>query len=409
MGKLKYITAGGLVIVLLIGTSLVSTESTGEVRDPMVAVDSYGNVHIIWMDASNYQGPGTGLYDLAYKSIRNGTWTSTEFLTFSSDHQGIWAYTLAVDKDDVLHVVWSQNSWDGETSYEYLYHIQNSGGEWNTPEILNYSYMKEERHFHQGVRALAVDDDGGVHAIISLESINDTTRWNQYENIYLRNLDGSWETVGEVPTSSEMHYSNMVVDANGIMHVAYVNNTRSDQNIHYLNYSGDVWSDPFNVSTEVSTNSFWPSLAVTQSGDIHITWETTSEHINPELNIDIMYRAKIGGVWIDTEMVSTESHFYSTASRMVVDEQGTVHCIWRDSTVFGGTTFATDTNIFYKSRTDGEWTTTELVSKGSKEAAYNPAITVDSYGNAHAVWCSSYFLTGYGIFYNCKPHQGAWE
>ena len=67
-------------------TEVVSTESTDNSNIPSLAVDSEGNIHIAWLDHTDYAGSGAD-YDIFYKrwEVSNSSWTTTEVVSTESN------------------------------------------------------------------------------------------------------------------------------------------------------------------------------------------------------------------------------------------------------------------------------------------------------------------------------------
>jgi hypothetical protein len=85
-----------------------------------------------------------------------------------------------------------------------------------------------------------------------------------------------------------------------------------------------------------------------------------------------------------------------------------VHFIWNDKTNFGGC--GAETDIFYKYRkSDGFWSTVNVVSSESTDISGNPVLDLDSNNVVHASW---FDYTDYGgsgidkdIFYKTKNSE----
>ena len=112
--------------------------------------------------------------------------------------------------------------------------------------------------------------------------------------------------------------------------------------------------------------------------------------------------------WNTTEVVSTESTSDSVIPSLAVDSSGTVHIAWQDSTDYGGS--GTDADIFYKrwDASSSSWTITEVVSTESTNKSRNPSLAVDSSGKIHVVWWDETDYSGagtdYDIFYKRGMH-----
>ncbi|MHA1200786.1 MAG: hypothetical protein ACTSQF_15810, partial [Candidatus Heimdallarchaeaceae archaeon] len=101
-------------------TEVVSTESTANSEDPSLALDSSGNIHIAWMDFTDYTSSVSN-WDVFYKKWDAifSTWTTTQVLSTESTAQSIYP-SLAIDSTDCVNVVWHDS-----TSYT------GSGADWD--------------------------------------------------------------------------------------------------------------------------------------------------------------------------------------------------------------------------------------------------------------------------------------
>ena len=121
-------------------TEVVSTESTDYSGVPDVSVDSKGNVHVVWYDLTNYNASGTD-EDIFYK-CRNGTsgnWTTTEVVSTESSSMA-WHPRMAIDIFGNIHVVW-QDSTDfhgANTDVDIFYKCLNAKtGSWTATEVVS--------------------------------------------------------------------------------------------------------------------------------------------------------------------------------------------------------------------------------------------------------------------------------
>ena len=154
------------------------------------------------------------------------------------------------------------------------------------------------------------------------------------------------------------------------------------------------------VSTESTGISEDPSLAVDLYGNVHVAWMDLTDYGGAGTDKDIFYRRyEVGNGWTTTEVVSTESTSGSDNPSLAVDLSGNVHVAWDDWTNYGGS--GPDGDIFYKRYEVGSgWTTTEVIS-GFTGDSYYASLAVDSGGNVHIAWEDSTVISGadWDIFY----------
>ncbi len=90
-------------------TKVVSTESTSDSKYPKITNDNGGNIHIIWQDTTDYGGSGISS-DIFYKKWdpSSQSWGITEVV--STESSGVLSAaqspSFAIDSFDTMHVVW---------------------------------------------------------------------------------------------------------------------------------------------------------------------------------------------------------------------------------------------------------------------------------------------------------------
>jgi len=161
----------------------------------------------------------------------------------------------------------------------------------------------------------------------------------------------------------------------------------SDADIFYRRYEvGSGWTTTEVVSTESTGDSYDPSLSVDSSGNVHVAWWDYTDYGGSGTDVDIFYkRYEVGSGWTTTEVVSTESTGNSFYPSLDLDSSRNIHVAWQDYTDYVG--HGLDADIFYKRYEVGVgWTATEVVSTESKAHSRYPSLTVDLARNVHIAW-----------------------
>jgi hypothetical protein len=172
------------------------------------------------------------------------------------------------------------------------------------------------------------------------------------------------------------------------------------------------WSNPEVVSTESTANAYRGVIAVDHFGTIHIAWKDKSDYQGIGTNWHICYKNKPkGGNWTTTEIVSTESTGDGNCLSMVVDQNVTVHIVWKDNSNYNN--IGSNWHIFYKNKPkDGNWTVTEIVSTESSGNCGCPSLAVDSNNTIHVTWADDSEIYNSGddedIFYRSRLKNGYW-
>ncbi len=191
----------------------------------------------------------------------------------------------------------------------------------------------------------------------------------------------------------------------------------TDSNIFYKcwNITSKSWTKTEVISLESNQNSYEPSISVDKSGNVHIVWFECTNQYGVFTDFKICYRRwnKTKNFWTPMEIISTESINSSRGPTIAVDNTGQVHIAWYDSTDYNGS--GLDYDIFYK-RYDpntGNWTLTEVISTESTCSSFHPTMAVDNAGQVHIAWYDWTDYNGagtdYDIFYKYRNIiNGTW-
>jgi hypothetical protein len=342
----KYKPAGGSWST----TEVVSTESTSSSEQPSLMVDNEGTVHVAWMDDSNYDGDNDFLYDIFYKyKPSGGSWSTTEVVSTESTNYA-WYPSLWVDGSDTVHVAWEDwTNYGG--GYEHIfYKYKPAGGSWSTLEVVStesttFSEQPSLMVDSGGTVHVAWDDGteyggSGSDYDIFYKCKPAGGSWSTTEVVSTESTDNSGRP-------------SLRVGDDGTVHIAWEDLTDysgsgSDDDIFYkCKPAGGSWSTTEVVSTESTGFSWSPSLWVDGEGTVHVAWDDGTEYGGSGSDDDIFYKCKpAGGSWSTTEVVSTESTSDSWWPSLTVGGDGTVHVSWMDLTDYGGS--GGDRDIFYK-------------------------------------------------------------
>ncbi len=371
-------------------TEVVSTDSTGESDRPSLATDSVGTVHIAWQDVTDYDGSEADM-DIFYKrwDSSSSAWTTTEVVsTESTGHS--YNPSLAVDTLGNVHIAW-QDATDyagAGTEYDIFYkRWDSSSSAWTTTEVVSTESTDESYY-----PSLAIDSAENVH-IAWYDWIDFDSRDIFYKR--WDSSSSAWTTTEVVSTESTGNSYNpsLATDVAGNVHIGWYDETNydssgTDNDIFYKcwNDSISTWTTTEVVSTESTGHSYRPSLATDATGTIHITWYDWTDYDGAGgTEPDIFYKRwdVSTSVWTTTEVVSTESTGHSYIPSLVVDDEENVYIGWYDGTNYEGS--GTDMDIFYNRWDDSTstWSTTEVVSTESTGTSFLPSLAIDSAGTVH--------------------------
>ena len=379
-------------------TEIISIESTEDSYAPFLAMDASGNVHITWSDYTDYAGAGTD-WDIFYKfwNSTSQTWNTTEVVSTESTANP-YISSLAVDVSGNVHIAWEDNTdYAGAgTDRDIFYKFWNSTSQtWNTTEVVSTESTGGSYH-----PSLAVDASGNVH-IAWYDYTNYGGSGGDHDIFYKfwESTSQTWNVTEVVSTesTSDSYTPSLAVDATGTVYIAWYDYTNyggsgTDRDIFYKfwNSTSQTWNTTEVVSTESTSDSYTPSLAVDVSGNVHIAWYDSTDYGGSGGDYDIFYKfwESTSQTWNVTEVVSTESIDDSFTPSLSIDTSENVHIAWSDYTNY--LSCGTDCDIFYKfwDSTSQTWNVTEVVSTESTEDVTEErcSLTVDTRGNVHIAW-----------------------
>ncbi|MBY9000253.1 MAG: hypothetical protein KGD64_05010 [Candidatus Heimdallarchaeota archaeon] len=340
-------------------TEVVSTETTTHSQDPSIAVDSYHNVHLAWSDIANYTNAGYDS-DIFYR-LWNATslsWSTTEVVSTESTSDSIES-DLAVDSEGNVHVFWVDTTdySSAGTDTDIFYKFKNATDEvWTTTEVISAGSTAASRY-----QSVGVDSEGNAHIVWRDETSNYASSGSDIDIFYKswNVASSSWSAIEVVSTESTQAsiQPSLAIDSYDNLHVCWQDSTDyggadTGYDIFYKFWNATtlIWTITEVASTETpsSISADSPSIAVDTLGNSHVIWSQYNVSLPPGVDKDILYnfRNATDSSWNITEVASTESTANSWNNEMTTDIFGNVHLIWSDQTDYTGA--GTDTDVFYK-------------------------------------------------------------
>jgi hypothetical protein len=314
---------------------LVSIDSTGMSQHPDIAVNSAGNIHVVWYDSTNYDSSGTDT-DIIYRQRTESGWEDIEVVSTESSDSS-FAPSIAIDSNDSVHVVWADltNYIFCGTDRDIFYKEKSSGEEWTTTYVISY-----ESDLTSDYPDLSFDDEDNVLFI-----------WEDEENY------------GGCGADKDIFFKTLDIDTS-------------------------LFSPLTVVSSESDLESDEPSISKQCGGDIHVCWTDSSDYNDAGLDDDIFYKKYnlASESWGLTNVISHESTDDSFECDVAADEDENLYVTWRDDTDIGG--IGNDDNIYvkYYDLNANSWSSYFVLTFNHESYAGSPEIDVDSLGHVHVIW-----------------------
>ncbi len=323
----------------------ITTNDWQESMYPEIAVDSNDILHLVWEDDE-----WDTRNSVFYKRLENGTWKNKQIISDSAfNGKGARGAKFVVDSNDLVHVIFKEatTSW-----YARLYYckINGSTGTVVTPytNITTTSYVITDEQF---VLDMAVDSENNIHAI---------------GNFYVEGVYASYivlnDTGGLLNYNVDVKASDIVIDSQDNVHMVYI----EDEEIYYYRYdNGSMYE--FKKITDNTGSHYGSEIAVDAKGNIHVVWR--------KYNVGIFYVKY--DFFSSTWGTRTQLTDFGRTPKITYEDSGNLHLAFCGT--LGGT---------YYMRYNAITTSWEQPIKLSSSEAYSNAIAIDLDSNftIYVVW-----------------------
>jgi len=220
------------------------------------AIDSEDVVHIAY-ERSNYV--------VSYRTFTGGAFgTEEDIFDGTANTDSVNAVDIAVDSDNIPHVVWSQDEPAGAD--EHIYYSERSSGSWAARTQLSATLNTNDAR-------IAIDSNDFIYVLWRREGVgSDIIRYNKNTGAWLG--EASLATVG----STADHLS-VVIDSSDNVHVTY-QDPGGGESIGYLKYteSTDTWS----TETDIESTNFddQPTLGIDSNDKLYVAFRTSGSDMH---------------------------------------------------------------------------------------------------------------------------------
>lgn len=322
-----------------------------------IAVDSQGDLHIVWSDSRD------GDKEIYYKRCHAGSWGPDTRLTVASGASREPA--IAIDGLDMLHVAWTDER-DGNAE---IYYKAYDGALWGADQ-----------------RLTGTSSPSNCPTIAAGRSTNSVrVIWHEGapsdNSIYVRRFDGStWFPAVRLYYGFRYGCTTPTIaaDSSGNMHAAWIQyGSGTDFLLVYRKHNGSTWESPVTLAAAYDLGR--PSICAGSGGILHLTWHDRRFN-DVQGGRDIFYRRYDGTAWGPEQRLS-EAQGYSQNSSVAVAPDGVVHVVWSDSR-WG------DYEIYHCYFDGTRWTLDGRLTRSSGKSD-PPSASCDAEGNLHVIWQDS--------------------
>jgi hypothetical protein len=312
----------------------IETVGDYQQRVPSIAIDANDVLHVVWYgnDADN---DGENERQIKYVRSTDGGITWSEWTNIAPvpgyEKEDLWQEhpTIAVDANNRLYVVWQGKEPGINASQTKFTSSTDSGITWSSWTNINPS---SENRSRPTVLSAA---DGTLH-VLAYGGKNDTQQL-----LWTRSSDGgrSWNDWTPITASErDQRHVSAVLDRQNQIHAVWrqePNDSASGKRpqIHYAHYNGSEWSAPEIVGLAAERYQFFPSISIDADDRVWVTWtETADANDYPSENPtsgQIAYASKpLGGAWSKPTMLTDNGNHVFASLRSDRQPGETVDVVW---------------------------------------------------------------------------------
>jgi hypothetical protein len=279
---------------------------------PQLAVDSSGNISVVWESDSTPFG-------VLYSHSTNGGTSFSSPLDLATNTGGSFGAQIGVGADGSINVVWEDDSSSGANiSFS---RSTDKGNSFSPPQTLSTNLGNSTE------AQIVLDASGNIYVVWA-----DSTS-GRFDIFLSRSTDqgatfSSPTNLSNGPANS-LH-AQIGVDATGGVYVVWQENVAADSNNRdiFLARSSDSGANfmaPTNLSNNLG-NSTNARIAVDATGAVNVSWQDTT----PGLANIFFARSEDAGATFSTQNLSSDSGSSSNAE-IAADKNGNLNVVWSDS------------------------------------------------------------------------------
>lgn len=289
---------------------LIETDNEGGAYSPAMAVDSSGNVTVVW---NQFDGTRNNNWANRY-TVGTGWGTATLIETDSG-----FAYSpqLVVDSSGNVTVVWVH--YDG-TRMNIWANRYTTGTGWSGVQLI------ESSNFSADTPAKPVVDSSGNVTVVWRQT--DGTRDNMWANRYTVGIGWGTAQLIETDNAGSAIAAWLGIDSNGNVTVVWQQSDGSRDNLWANRYTvGIGWGTAQLIEQDNMGSSTMPQLAVDSIGNVTVVWK---QFDGMRYNI-WANRYIVGTGWDTAQLIETDNTGSVENPQLTVDSNGNVTAVWYQS------------------------------------------------------------------------------
>ena len=348
--------------------------ASGSSNAAQVAYDRQGNAIAVW---SQTDGATNNIYVNRYNGT-TGTWGGAQLLesgSGSADNPQV-----AIDNQGNAMAVWTQS--DGVTNNIYARRFTIATGTWGIAQLI------ESGVGYADSPQVGVDNQGNAMAVWAQ---NDGVTNNIYANRY-NVATGTWGTAQLIETGIGYAAGQRIaVDTLGNAMAVWSQADGATTNLYANRYNvaTGTWGTAQLIETGIGY-PFGQQIAVDNAGNAMAVW---SQVDGSTINLYANRYNVVTGTWGTAQLIESGGDAANSV-QIAIDAQGNAIAVWTQSDGYSYSLYANRYNV-----TTGAWGVAQLLETGGGNTG-SPQIAIDKYGNAVAVWITTYGANYSSIYAN---------
>lgn len=302
----------------------------------------------------------------AFLSGGCGASSISENVSSSEPSTNAYRPQIKIDYNGSAVIVWYQ--WDGE-HYNIYSSRYEAGTGWKDAELIEFDDTGDAYD-----PQIALDPNGNAVAVWYQL---DGEHYNILSNRY--NIESGWGTPELIETddTNNAYDPGIVIDSNGNAIAVWRQWDGMTSNIWSNRYDSKTgWGKEKLIELDNKGNAHNPYIAANDNGNAVVVWsQSDGTHYNIWSN---QYNKNTG--WGTAQLIETDNIDDADNPVIVINDNGNAIAVWSQS---DGTRYNIWSNRYDKNI---GWRTAKMIETNNDGNAYHPQITIDSNGNAVAVW-----------------------